>query len=182
MSPITHGLAAWVLLANAPRRERNGRTIIAAAVQGNTHDVGVRMIADTFEMDGWRSIYLGANIPAADLASAVADFGGELVAISAALPTQLQTVADTIELLRRCTHNGPTPRIIVGGCALAGIEDLWERLGADAGATDPEQALAVGNALAGLPGSSRCAAGISGATASSTPTAPASAAPRSPGT
>lgn len=137
------------LLLGAPGRERNGRTMIAATVEGNTHEVGVRMVADLFELEGWRSIYLGASVPAVDLRSAVIDFGAELVALSAAIPTQLQTLADTISVLRHSDHHTP-PKIIVGGCGLTGISDVWERLGADGYASDPEHALRVGSALVGI--------------------------------
>lgn len=34
---------------------RNGRTIVVAAVGGDLHEVGARMMADLFELDGWDS-------------------------------------------------------------------------------------------------------------------------------
>ena len=47
--------------------EPRGRTMIATCVSGELHEVGMRMVADCFEMDGWDSYYLGANIPAVDV-------------------------------------------------------------------------------------------------------------------
>ena len=34
-----------------------------ACVQGNIHDVGVRAIADLFELGGWNVVNLGPNVP-----------------------------------------------------------------------------------------------------------------------
>ncbi|MCA9287675.1 MAG: cobalamin-dependent protein, partial [Phycisphaerales bacterium] len=59
----------------APRAPSNGRSVLAATVAGNTHEVGVRMVADRLEWEGWRVVYLGPNVPAEDLAQAAVDFG-----------------------------------------------------------------------------------------------------------
>ena len=52
-------------------RAANGKTLVAAAVSGNQHDLGIQVVADLFEMEGWRVIQLGSNVPTADLAQAV---------------------------------------------------------------------------------------------------------------
>ena len=40
---------------------------LVAAVRGALHDIGGRMVADHFEMAGWRSFFLGADTPDEDL-------------------------------------------------------------------------------------------------------------------
>ncbi|MBC8039173.1 MAG: B12-binding domain-containing protein, partial [Opitutaceae bacterium] len=42
---------------------KNGRTLVATCVSGDLHEIGVRMVADFFEMAGWNTFYLGANTP-----------------------------------------------------------------------------------------------------------------------
>jgi MerR family transcriptional regulator, light-induced transcriptional regulator len=44
--------------------ERNGRTLVATCVAGDLHEIGVRMVSDFFEMEGWDAYYVGANAPA----------------------------------------------------------------------------------------------------------------------
>ena len=68
-SQATRTLMAQLLL-HADFRPANGKTAVLAAVAGNHVDIGVQVVADFFEMDGWRTIQLGANVPAADLAQA----------------------------------------------------------------------------------------------------------------
>lgn len=133
------GLAAQ-LLALAPTRIRDGRVVLAASVEGNTHDLGVRVLADFFEMEGWRCVHLGANVPAEDLAQACRDFRPHLVALSAALPEHLRRVEDAIRLIRDTDHRRPLP-VLVGGHAFRLGSELWRTVGADAYAKDIPQAL-----------------------------------------
>jgi MerR family transcriptional regulator, light-induced transcriptional regulator len=46
------------LLATAAIRQRNGKTVMTAAVAGNRHDIGIQAVGDFFEMDGWKAIQL----------------------------------------------------------------------------------------------------------------------------
>ncbi|MGC8603152.1 MAG: cobalamin B12-binding domain-containing protein, partial [Desulfomonilaceae bacterium] len=41
--------------------EKIGRKLVAACVGGELHEIGVRMVADFFEMEGWDTYYMGAN-------------------------------------------------------------------------------------------------------------------------
>ena len=132
-------LDGWVLIA---------ALIVAAAVAGNHHDVGLQAVADFFDMDGWRVVLLGANVPTGDLIEAVGDYQADLLALSAAQRTQLPTLRATIEAIRR----GPSAsiKILVGGRALAGAADLAAEFGADGCAAGPAEAVALGNALVGV--------------------------------
>lgn len=146
----TTQLAMAQLLAIAERRPFDGRVMVAGAVEGNAHDIGVRVVADFFELAGWRTIYLGANVPADDLVSAAVDFDADLVAISAMLTTQLQKVEDTVTLLREKFPVG-RPKIVVGGAAFKTLPDLWRLYGADAFAETADRAVEVGDLLVPSP-------------------------------
>ena len=41
--------------------ERRGRTLVAARVADDLHEIGLRMVADFFEMEGWDTFYVGAT-------------------------------------------------------------------------------------------------------------------------
>lgn len=134
------------LRLRAPQRERNGRTLMAAAVAGNRHELGLQMVGDFFEMAGWRVIQLGSDMPIPDLAQAVEFYQPDLLALSVALHTQLVTLAETIQAVRR-GQRGATVKILVGGCGLAEGADLVQQFGADAYAADPHAAVAWGNSV-----------------------------------
>ncbi|MFO7900020.1 MAG: cobalamin-dependent protein, partial [Planctomycetota bacterium] len=89
-SQTTKMVMAQLLLKAVPKPP-NGKTILAAAAANNQHDIGLQAVADFFEMEGWRTIQLGANVPVDDLVKAVECFQVDLLALSAALHVQIET-------------------------------------------------------------------------------------------
>lgn len=125
----TH-LVLSLLYPLLPRAASNGRVVVCGSVEGNAHDVGIRMVADCFEMDGWRSIHLGADVPAEDLGHAVVDYHAHALALSAGIATQLRPLRQTIEHLRHRAETRGTV-IVVGGAAFGSDPLLWQTIGAD---------------------------------------------------
>jgi methanogenic corrinoid protein MtbC1 len=127
----------------------NGKTVLAAAVRDNQHDVGLQMVANVFEMHGWRTILLGANVPIPDLVQATEAFQADLLLISAALGKHLTDVRDTIRAIKQYEPTSHA-KILVGGTAFAGLADLADQFGADGYAANATDALQLGNRLVGL--------------------------------
>jgi MerR family transcriptional regulator, light-induced transcriptional regulator len=125
-------------MTQAPSAQKK---VLLASVSGNLHDIGLRVVADRFELEGWTSVFLGANMPIADLAQAVRDYAPDLIALSAGLGTHLRATANSIELLRM-EHD--TVPIIVGGGPFSEIDGLWKSVGADACAPTAEAAVRIG--------------------------------------
>ena len=138
------------LYARAICGPSNGKRLVAAAVASNQHDLGIQMVADLFELDGWRTIQLGANIPAEDLAQAVEFYEADLVALSVSLATQLPILEEAISSVR-ASERGRKVKILVGGCGLATISEMAKLRGADGCAANAVDAVKLGNALVGLP-------------------------------
>lgn len=130
---------------------KHGRTLIATCVGGELHEIGARMVADFFELDGWDTYYLGANTPAESICRAIDDRQADMLAISATLTPHVHAVTD---LLRR-VHDalGTRVKILVGGYPFNVMPTLWQLVGADGYAPDALSAVTVGNRLAGLPAS-----------------------------
>ena len=106
------------------------RRALFACVAGNFHSLGVRMVADAFELAGWNSTYLGADVPTVALIEQIVADRPEIVGLSAALPHHIDTIREVInrcriELGRQC------PPIMAGGLVMNSIDDLWRRVGAD---------------------------------------------------
>ncbi len=136
--------AMSVLAHQAKKQTSNGLTAVLSAVPGNSHDIGVRMVSDFFELAGWRAICLGGDLPATDIAQAVKFFDTSLVLLSVSLSTQLMAARETIKAVRGLEKNC---KIMVGGTALRDAPDIWNRLRADAYATSPAEALTLGTKL-----------------------------------
>ena len=141
-------LVMSMIQEHAPRPRRAGRTVVAAAAIGERHDLGIRMVADFFEMAGWDAAYLGADTPARGLTLFVDEVRADALALSVTMTTSLRGAAATIDAvrsadLRRC------PLILVGGYPFGLAPDLWKRVGADACARDADDAVATANRLLG---------------------------------
>jgi methanogenic corrinoid protein MtbC1 len=137
------------LLPNATFQPPNGKTLLAAAVAGNRHDIGLQAVADFFEMAGWRTIQLGADVPVADLAEAVDCFEVDLVALSASLNVHLEALRLAIHAVRS-SRRGDRVKILTGGATVAGWGSWSVDLGADAYASSADEAVRVGGELVGL--------------------------------
>jgi methanogenic corrinoid protein MtbC1 len=124
------------------RKPSNGRTVVVATVSGNHHELGIRMVADFFEMSGWRSIYLGPGLPPEELATAVTTFEADLLVLGACMHTQLQGIADAVRAVR-ASDAAQRVKILVGGPGFAETGELWRTMGADAFAECAEAALGV---------------------------------------
>lgn len=145
-SRIVEGVLAQLRL-QLPKTPHLGLKVISASVSGNLHDIGLRIVADQFEMHGWDSIFLGANMPAEDIGLAASEFQPDLVALSVGLGINLRAAATSIKELRLAL---PKVRIIVGGWPFVMIDDLWNDIGADGCASSAREAVTVGTRILGV--------------------------------
>jgi methanogenic corrinoid protein MtbC1 len=127
--------------------KRHRGTLIAAAAYGEAHEIGVRMIADVFELRGWNTHYLGANVPPDGVVQAVNEQQADVLAVSATLAYHMGAVERLIAAVRRSAI-GAHIKILVGGYAFNIDPRLWGKLGADAYAMDLAEAGRLSEQLA----------------------------------
>lgn len=130
--------------ARASFAPRVGHTLMSTCVEGELHDIGIRMVADFFEMEGWDTRHLGANAPTADLIRMLSQRKPSVLAISATMSLHLNAVAN---LIARIRDSGASPGtvIMVGGHGFGRVAGLWKEIGADAYAADASEAIATAN-------------------------------------
>ncbi len=128
--------------------ERKNRKMAGACVGGELHELGIRMVSDFFEMEGWDSRYYGANAPGADLARQLSADPPQVLCLSATLSVNVEGVRQTIGAIR-ATKSLATLPIIVGGRPFAVADRLWSELGADGTASDAGSAIALAEELVG---------------------------------
>jgi methanogenic corrinoid protein MtbC1/DNA-binding XRE family transcriptional regulator len=119
------------------RRNPSGRRAVVAAVEGEHHELGTRVVADFLHMDGWEVDFLGADVPTADLVEFVRQRQPALVVLSATLEERLAALGGAVAALRALPH---PPRILAGGAAVSS-ERQARRLGADGDGRDAMAAL-----------------------------------------
>lgn len=120
--------------------EKKGRALVATCVGGELHELGARMVADFFELDGWDTHYLGANTPTPGILGMVAERRAQALAISTTMTFHLDQTRSVIAEARR---SGLDVKIIVGGYPFNLAPQLWKKIGADGYAADAQQAVAV---------------------------------------
>jgi methanogenic corrinoid protein MtbC1 len=134
-----------LLSTRMPRKPDNGLTVIAGSVAGNVHDIGIRAISYLFEFDGWRTIYLGSDIPRQELPATMDSYDADLLLLSVALVTQLPATERAIAEIRE--HCQRPVKIMVGGNGLAERPGYWKEMGADGYAADAIEALELASEL-----------------------------------
>lgn len=102
--------------------------IVLTTPVGQLHEIGAMMAGALASADGWRSTYLGPNLPAAEIASAAAQQQARTVGLSITCAQDDMRLAAELATLRRAI--GPDVPILVGGCAAMRYAELLERTGA----------------------------------------------------
>lgn len=123
--------------------ERKDHRLVVACVGGELHEIGARMVADFFEMNGWDSYFLGANTPPESIIRTMEERRADILALSATMTFHISTVAGIIKDVR-ARASLPT-RILVGGYPFNLSPDLWRKIGAHGYAPDAETAIAEAN-------------------------------------
>lgn len=62
--------------------KRYNKKVVVACVDKEQHQVGIKMVADIFEMNGWESFFLGTGIPVSELVKFIDEVKPDVVAIS----------------------------------------------------------------------------------------------------
>ncbi len=96
---------------------RLGRTAVVTCTANEYHQIGGQMVADLFELHGWRGYFLGANTPVGDLLELIRQKQPEVVALSLTVQQGLDALLHAAEQIRA---QFPAVPILVGGQAFRG--------------------------------------------------------------
>lgn len=109
--------------------EYSDKKVVLACVENENHQVGIKMVADIFEMNNWESFFLGAGFPTSELIKFTNEKKPDVIAISLSVYFNYKVLVNTIQELR---NSFPDLPIIVGGQALLHLEDKinnsWENV------------------------------------------------------
>lgn len=123
-------------------KHSSAKTLVATCVGEELHEVGLRIVSDLFEINGWNTVYLGANTPAKSIAQTLVSNGAQLLAVSTTMTQHLFGVTDVIREVR--SHAGcEDVKVLVGGYPFVIDPYLWQRVGADAVAVDGKEAIRI---------------------------------------
>ncbi len=89
-------------------------TAVVSAAPSERHEMGAWMTSICLELDGWNVVYLGSDLPMEDIVAAVFDNKADLLALSVAMPFNLDSVRKLIHRLKSAGNPHGT-KIMVGG-------------------------------------------------------------------
>lgn len=127
--------------------QKKNRKMVTTCVPGELHEMGARMVADFFEMNGWDTYYLGANMPNEAVARYLSEIKPQCLAISATMTFHVSAVEELIRLVRMAPGVPSDLIIIVGGYPFKIAEGLWKSVGADGYALNATDAIELANNL-----------------------------------
>lgn len=65
--------------------EKIDKMVITSCVENEFHQIGIKMISDVFEMNGWDALFLGSNLPTSELMDFIRLKKPDLLALSLSL-------------------------------------------------------------------------------------------------
>ncbi|MDD4921540.1 MAG: cobalamin-dependent protein [Bacteroidales bacterium] len=90
------------------------KTVVLACVENEQHQIGIKMVADVFEMNEWNSHFLGAGVPLVDLIRFMKNSQPHLLALSVSMHYNLLNLETALQAIRK---EIPDLFILIGGQA-----------------------------------------------------------------
>lgn len=97
---------------------------------GEYHEIGARMAADFFMLNGYRAVYVGSSMPKEEFVDAINEIHPEVLAMSVTNYYNLVAAKKTVEAIR-AKVNYPL-FVAVGGNAFINNPNSYKEIGADA--------------------------------------------------
>ena len=126
--------------------DRTGKVMVSCSVSNELHEIGIRMVSDYFEMEGWDTYYMGANTPADDIIAAIKENRADLLSISVTIPTFLDQARKLISKIRQHPDLKKTI-ILAGGYPFIVAPDLYKKIGADGTAKSAKESVEIARKL-----------------------------------
>lgn len=117
------------LLSHARQFPGHGAPLIVVATPvGQLHELGAVLAAFAARSQGWNAVYLGASLPAAEIAGAAVRNRARAVGLSIVFPADDPAVPEELLLLRKALP--PSIAILAGGRSAPAYQTALKRIGA----------------------------------------------------
>ena len=116
-SDTVRRVLAWV--SDAYESERRAPCVVVATPAGELHELGAMIVAAAASEESWRVVYLGASLPAADIAAAARAVGADVVALSLVYGNGEGTTREIRETARALPDG---VALVVGGAAATRLD------------------------------------------------------------
>jgi methanogenic corrinoid protein MtbC1 len=132
-------------MLRSPASPQNGQRVLLGCAEGNDHDIELRIVADTFLIEGWEVRCLGASVPTQELLDQAITWRPDLLILSVSLMPQLLSANLTITQLNE-RLGSERPSVMISGLAISHYGRLASIIvGADSWSTDARGAIHCAN-------------------------------------
>jgi len=127
---ITERMMARTAQITGPRR-RQGRTALLGCAPNSYHVIGLRMISDFLRLQGWKTLFLGPNVPIRSFVSTVQSNEPDVVLVSCGAEEGMETTVQLLHRLCELRSKKAAFKIGVGGSQAAHFPHPFLEAGAD---------------------------------------------------
>jgi methanogenic corrinoid protein MtbC1 len=113
------------------QNQKSDNVFIGTCISGELHEIGVRMLSDLLELEGWDTYYLGANMPIDSIIKTIIEKKAKVIGLSATMTFHAEKVENQIKAIKDSKECREV-KIIVGGYVFKLSKNLWKKVGADA--------------------------------------------------
>jgi len=139
--------AVKVLEEHMPREELEAisrGTVVIGTVEGDMHDLGLRIVASMLRANGFKVYDLGCNTRSLDYIQKAQEVGADIIAASSLMTTTMPFMKDLIEALESSGIRDQF-KVLIGGGPVT--ENWAEEIGADGYGKDAAEAVKVAKEL-----------------------------------
>ncbi|MFZ4508777.1 MAG: metalloregulator ArsR/SmtB family transcription factor [Fimbriimonas sp.] len=134
-SSITERMMARTIQLSGPSG-RQARTALLGCAANSWHVIGLRMLADFLRLSGWRTLFLGANVPTPSFAAAVKQHRPQLVLVSCSADEALEESVQLVRALNELRAQKLNFALGVGGHSVQHYPERFTEAGADFSSPD----------------------------------------------
>ena len=125
-SAVIRSLLGSMFLAGSP--DSSAPLLLSTTPQGQLHEFGAFMALVTAASIGWKTLYLGPNLPAEDIVAAAKERGANGIALSIVYPADDPYLSTELRKIQNLTK-GKIP-LIIGGRSAASYGKIIKEINA----------------------------------------------------
>jgi len=114
--------------------------MIGCCLGSELHEIGMRVVCDFFELEGWDTYFTGAITPSDSLVEQIKKQSPDLVCLSSTMHYGVHEAREIINDIKSINDIQNT-KIMVGGLSFIMNPHLYKLVGADATAADAQEAI-----------------------------------------
>ena len=120
---------------------------VAGTVQGDVHDIGIRLVTTFLIASGFDIVFLGVDIPSSLFVEKAKELKPDLILLSALLTTTMPNQKEVIDSLKEAGMR-ENVKVLVGGAPIS--QDWADQIGADGYGENASAAVKVAKKLIGV--------------------------------